>query len=158
MISIIAAVAAKNVIGNKNRIPWHIPEDFKHFKDITMGHPVLMGRNTFLSIMQMLGKPLPGRTNLVLAKEDFPVPEGVQIFHSLEDALEVYKDRELFVIGGASVYAQAIPFANTLYITHIDQSPEGDTYFPEIKKDEWKLVSEEPHEGHRFARYERIKR
>ena len=157
MISIIAAVAENNVIGNKNKIPWHIPEDFKHFKEVTMGHPVLMGKNTFESIMSMLGKPLPGRTNLVLAKEDFSVPEGVQIMHSLKEAFAAYRNEDLFVIGGASVYAQTMPFADTLSITHIAQSPEGDTYFPEIKKDEWRLVSEEPHEGYRFAVYERTR-
>src|SRR3989344_7091005 len=132
MILIIAAVAQNNVIGFKNRIPWHIPEDFKHFKDTTMGHPVLMGKNTFESIMATLGKPLPGRTNLVLSQEDMEVPEGVHLYHSLDQAFSEWRNKDLFVIGGASVYTQAMPHADTLYITHIAQPPEGDTSFPEI--------------------------
>lgn len=156
MISLIAAVAKNNVIGNKNTIPWHIPEDFKHFKDITMGRPVLMGRTTFLSIMQMLGKPLPGRTNIVLSQEEMEVPEGVHVYHSLDQAFSEWKNKDLFVIGGAQIYRQTIDRAQKLYITHVEQSPEGDTHFPEIKASEWKLVSEEPHTGYRFAIYERI--
>ncbi len=143
-ISLIAAVLKNRVIGKKNKLPWHLPADFAHFKKLTMGHPVIMGKNTFLSI----GKPLPNRTNIVLVNDGFTA-EGCLIARSLDDALALAKKstggEEIFIIGGASVYAQFLPRANRLYLTFIDAGFDGDAYFPEWNKNEWREASREPH-------------
>ena len=119
LISLIAAVAKNRVIGNKNKLPWYLPADFAHFKKITAGHPVIMGKNTFLSI----GKPLPGRTNIILAEKGYEA-NGCVITHSLGDAVaraaQMPGSDEIFFIGGASVYTQALPHADRLYLTLID--------------------------------------
>lgn len=141
-ISVIAAVAKNRVIGNKNKLPWHLPADLAHFKKITAGHPVIMGKNTFLS----LGKPLPGRTNIILAEKGYEA-NGCLITHSIQDAVaraaQMPGSDEIFFIGGASVYAQTLPHANRLYLTSIDYEFNGDAYFPEWDKNEWREVSRE---------------
>ena len=148
LISLIAAVAKNRVIGNKNKLPWHLPADFAHFKKITAGHPVIMGKNTFLSI----GKPLPNRTNIVLAEKGYEA-NGCIVAHTIPDAVaraaQMPNSDEVFVIGGASVYAQILPRANRLYLTFIDHEFNGDAYFPEWNKDEWREVSREPHAADR---------
>jgi dihydrofolate reductase len=156
MINIIAAVAKNNVIGLGNDLPWDIPEDLKHFQSLTSGKTVLMGSNTFESIVKRLGKPLPNRQNVVVTiTKDYQVPAGVQVFYSLDDAIKALKDQEVWVIGGASIYRQMIDFADQLYITHIDMEPVGDTYFPEINPALWEKQAEEPHFGFSFTVYRR---
>lgn len=144
LISLIAAVAKNNVIGNKGKLPWHLPADLAHFKKLTTGHPVIMGKNTFLS----LGKPLPGRTNIILAEQGYEA-NGCIIVHSLQDAVaaaaQMPGSDEIFFIGGASVYAQILPRADRLYLTQIDAEFPGDALFPEWNTDEWQELSREPH-------------
>ena len=140
-VAIIAAVAANGVIGNGNSIPWHLPSDFAHFKRMTVGKPLIMGRKTFESI----GRPLPGRTNIVVTRQEGYQPDGVLVISSLEAALdhaqEIAKaDRanEVMIGGGAEIYAQALPIADRLYITHVGAAPEGDAYFPQVDLSVWK--------------------
>ena len=157
MIAIIAAVAKNNVIGIKNRLPWNLPEDLKRFKELTAGKTVMMGSKTFESIVSMLGKPLPNRTNVVLAREaNYKVPEGVILQTSIPDALRNYGSSDIFVIGGGEIYRQTIDLADTLYITHIDKEVEGDTHFPIIDPKKWHQVSNDPNDGYSFAVYKRI--
>jgi dihydrofolate reductase len=152
--SLIAAVADNNCIGKNNRIPWNVPEDFQYFKKMTLGKTCLMGQATFESILGYLGKPLPGRQTVVLTlKKDFIAPEGVRILHSLDDAFEKLKDEDVFICGGASIYRQTIDRADTLYITEIHQSPEGDTFFPKIDKNLWQEIAREDHSGFSFVTY-----
>lgn len=157
MINIIAAVAKNNVIGKGNDLPWNIPEDLKHFQTLTNGKTVLMGSNTFESIVKRLGRPLPNRNNVVVTtNKNYNVPVGVRVFYSLVEAKEKLKNEEVWVIGGASIYKQMINFADKLYITHIDMTPEGDTFFPEINPAWWKKIEEEPHSGFNFTVYNRV--
>lgn len=139
MISMIAAVAENRVIGNKNQLPWHLPADFKYFREVTLGKTIVMGLNTFKSIDE---KPLPSRQLIILNNDlNYVPPENCQVAHSIEEVLDMIKDEsEVFICGGASVYKQFLPMAEKLYITEVHASPEGDTYFPEINKQEWKEV------------------
>lgn len=156
MFSLICAVAKNNCIGAKNKIPWNIPEDFVYFKKTTLGNTVLMGERTFESILGYLGKPLPGRKNVVISnREGCTVPDGVRLFTSLDDAWEKLKDENVFVGGGASIYAQTINRVDKLYITHIDQIVEGDVFFPEIDKKIWHETWREDHNGFSFVIYEK---
>lgn len=157
MLSIIAAVADNNIIGIKNGLPWDLPEDLKRFKEITTGKTVLMGRNTFLSIMNILKKPFPGRTNVVISNlPNDVVPEGVLLYNDLEQALKDLSDKDVFVVGGAMIFSQMINRVDKLYITHIHKSPEGDVSFPKIDPNIWKNVWEEKHDGFTFVNYERV--
>lgn len=138
MITLIAAVDKNFAIGKGNTIPWHLPADFAHFKETTLGYPVIIGHNTHLSI----GKPLPGRLNIVLTDKD--AIEGCAVAHSLIEAFAKVSENDdtVFVIGGASVYAQALPFADRVILTHIDTKVEGaDVFFPKLDKNEWKELS-----------------
>lgn len=156
MIALIAAVAKNGIIGSKNKLPWYIPEDLKRFKDLTNGKTVLMGSRTYESIVGYLGKPLPNRTNIVLAGDaNITFPEGVFVYKSIPEALAAHKDKDIFVIGGGMVYKQMIDLADTLYITHVDKEVEGDVSFPAIDPAKWNKVSEEPHEGFSFAVYKK---
>lgn len=143
-ISIISAVAKNGIIGIKNGLPWKLSGDLKYFAKATTGKTVLMGRNTFLSIVNMIGNPLPNRRNLVLSETKEGIA-GAEIFNSWEKVLDLAKTEDVFVIGGANVYKQAIQFADKLYITEVDCTPEGDVSFPEFDKSDWQLISEEPH-------------
>ena len=138
-ITLIAAVANNHVIGAENRLLWHLPADLQHFKKLTMGHTVVMGRKTFESI----GKPLPGRRTIVITrKKDFQA-EGCEIAHSLEEAFNMAgKREEVFVAGGANIYQQTIdlPQTHTLYITRIFASFEGDAFFPDVEPGKWQLI------------------
>lgn len=137
MTSIIVAVAQNGVIGDKNSLLWHISEDLKYFKSLTSGHPVLMGRKTYESI----GRPLPNRTNVVISRQEIEIP-GCRVVHSFEAAIGLFPaEEELFVIGGAQIYAEALPHAGRLYLTRIFHDYEGDTRFPSWSEDEWRLVS-----------------
>jgi dihydrofolate reductase len=141
IISMIAAVAEDRAIGYKNKLLWHIPEDLAHFKKITLGHPVIMGRNTFFS----LGRPLPGRKNIVLTLEPGEVFEGATASYDIQAALDeagVSDHEEIFIIGGAAVYKALLPYADRLYLTIVPGEYQADTYFPEYS-DFSRIVSEE---------------
>lgn len=146
MIFMIAAVAENNVIGNKNSIPWHLPEDFKYFKEKTLGKTIVMGLNTFNSIG---GKPLPERKHIILNNDlNYVAPENCQVAHSIEEAQELIKNEpEVFICGGASIYKQFLPLAQKLYITEVHATPEGDTFFPEIDLKEWNETWREDHKA-----------
>ena len=152
--SIIAAVAKNNCIGLNNKIPWNIPEDFQYFKKTTMGKTCLMGQKTFESIVDYLGKPLPGRQTVVLTNDrNFKAPEGVRVVYSLDEAWEKLKDENVFVCGGASVYKQTINRADELYITLVSQSYDGDAFFPVIEGEIWQEIWREDHDGFSFIKY-----
>jgi dihydrofolate reductase len=146
-IVIIAAIAANGTIGHAGKIPWHLSEDLKRFKRLTLGHPVIMGRKTYES----LGKPLPGRRNIVLTRQP-----GTDHFASLEDALISCGDETVFVIGGAEVYRQALPLADTLLLTHVHQPVEGDTKFPDYDRSQWREASRRDTPEYSFVEYERL--
>ncbi|MFJ4372449.1 dihydrofolate reductase [Pseudomonas japonica] len=148
-LSLIAALAENRVIGIDNRMPWHLPGDFKYFKATTLGKPIIMGRKTWDS----LGRPLPGRLNLVVSRQVGLQLEGAEVFASLEDAIvraEQWAAQqgvdELMLIGGAQLYGQALEsgLADRLYLTRVEMSPEGDAWFPEVDGAIWKKVSSEP--------------
>lgn len=138
MISMIAAVAGNGVIGKDNRLPWNLPADMAYFKKVTLGHAVVMGRKTFESI----GRPLPGRRNIILTGNRNYHPENCIIMHSVEEVLEYSRDRDIFIIGGAKAYKSFMNHARMLYITLIDRDFEGDAFFPEIDKNNWAVVSQ----------------
>ncbi|MBI3671810.1 dihydrofolate reductase [Candidatus Azambacteria bacterium] len=155
MISIIAAVAKKNVIGYKNALPWgNIPKDMEHFKNTTIGKPVIMGFNTFKSI----GKPLKGRVNIILAKDQAVKDQNDCIFvSSPEEALkeaEKSGQDEIMIIGGASVYKLFFKNADRMYLTFIDADFEGDTYFPEVKNSEWRETEKSFYKAGEKSRYD----
>lgn len=162
IISFIVAADEHNAIGVNNQLPWHLPEDLKFFKRTTMGKPVLMGRKTFES----LSRPLPGRLNVVISRNNIELPEGVLLYHSLQDGLDRLRQEpveEAFVIGGGKVFEEALPYAGRIYLTRVHTIiNEADAYFPQIDAGEWPLVWKEEHnadEKHKFAytfqRYER---
>ncbi|MDO8483210.1 MAG: dihydrofolate reductase [bacterium] len=140
MISIIVAASENNVIGNGNKIPWRMPRDQKYFAAVTRGHTVIMGRNTYESIMGSLGKPLPDRVNIVVTRNlDFKAA-GCTVVHSLEEALKISpKNEEAFVIGGSQLYAEALPKANKIYRTLIHTTLDGDAFFPTLPTSDWQL-------------------
>ena len=139
-ISLIVAVAKNGIIGTGGTMPWHITEDFAHFKAVTIGHSVVMGRKTYESI----GRPLPRRRNIVITRNAELAIEGCEMASSLEGALAMCAgEEEVFVIGGGEIYRQAMPLADKLYITHVGVEVEGDTRFPEIDPTIWREVSRE---------------
>lgn len=158
-ISVIAALARNRVIGIENRLPWRLPEDLAHFKALTLGHPILMGRKTFES----LGRPLPGRTNIVITRNPDYKPEGCLVSASIPAAIALCEDAdEIFFIGGAELYAQAIPLADRLYLTEVDIEATGDAWFPEYDRSAFREVTRESHTGEKgdaigfdFVVYER---
>jgi dihydrofolate reductase len=144
-LEIVVAVAANGVIGRGGRLPWHLPDDLKHFKALTMGHPILMGRRTYESI----GKPLPGRRSIVVSTTmTAPPAPDVELAHSLDDAkrLASTTPAPAFVIGGAALYEAAMPAARVLHVTELDDAVEGDTYFTSFDKSKWTLANEVRHE------------
>ena len=147
MVSIIVAVAKNGVIGDKNSLLWHISEDLRFFKQTTSGHPVIMGRKTYES----LGRPLPNRTNVVISRTATAI-EGCTVAHSLEEAVAMFPhDEEIFIIGGAQIYALALDIADRIYITRVEHEYEGDTSFPTWDESQWHLVHSERHEcGEKF--------
>lgn len=139
MISFVVAMDENRAIGKDNDLPWYLPNDLKHFKNVTMGKPIVMGRKTYESI----GKPLPGRENIVVTRDDNYQAEGTTIVHSVDDVLK--KDaEELCVIGGTEIFKLFMPVADRLYVTEIHHTFDADTYFPEINRDEWREVSRKP--------------
>lgn len=148
-ISIIVAMAKNRVIGTENRLPWNIPDELKRFKEITLGHPIIMGRKTHQSI----GRVLPGRENLIVTRDqDFKVDGGI-VVHSLKEAIEKAQTEpgsdEIFIIGGGEIYKQALPLTDKLYLTIIDKEFEGDTYFPDYSEFK-KVLKEEKRETDGF--------
>jgi dihydrofolate reductase len=151
-IAIIAALSDDGTIGDRGKIPWHISDDLKRFKRLTMGHPVIMGRKTYDSI----GKPLPGRRNIVLTRTT-TLP-GIECFASLNAALQTCGDTTAFIIGGAEIYRAALPVADTLLLTHVNHPGGGDTKFPDYDKSQWKEISREDHDGYSFVEYHHLSR
>lgn len=150
MISLIVAYDQNRVIGYNNSMPWYLPEDLKYFKEKTMGKPMIMGRKTFESI----GRPLPGRRNIVVTRNSDYSHEGIEVASCLEEAFKMSGDaEEVMVIGGAQIFKASLPFANRLYITLIHGEFNGDTFFPEIGE-EWEITSKsemyQSKEGHQF--------
>ena len=141
-IIIIVARSTQGVIGRDNELPWRLPADLKHFKSTTLGHPIIMGRNTWES----LGRPLPDRTNIVISRTPGFSAEDAQTFTSLEDALAACASSEkVFIIGGAQVYEQAIEIANKLIITEVELDVVGDAHFPEFDEEDWRITQFEEH-------------
>ena len=159
-ICVIAALAANRTIGKDNALPWRLPADLKHFKELTLGHPVVMGRKTHESI----GKPLPGRRNLVISRNRGYSARGCDMVHSLDEAIAACLGTQvIFVIGGAELYREALLRAHRLEFTEIHAAFEGDAVFPEFRMNEWREVGREIHGDetgipfrYDFARYERI--
>lgn len=141
-VTLIAAVARNGVIGADGGIPWHLPEDFAHFKETTLGHTLVMGRTTYESI----GRPLPGRTTIVLTRDPAWSAEGVLTASSLEEAMDL-AEGDVFVAGGAAVYESALLHADALVISEVHLEPEGDTYFPAVDSGAWTEYAREPHDG-----------
>jgi dihydrofolate reductase len=139
-LQVIAAVAANGVIGRGGQLPWHLPDDLKYFKQLTLGHAVIMGRRTFESI----GRPLPQRRSIVVSSSLSPPPQ-VEVVRTLDEAIRLAKD-DAFVIGGAMLYAEAIPRADILHLTELDDTVEGDTCFPPFDRSQWRIVEETRHE------------
>jgi len=141
MLSLVVAAARNNVIGKGNALPWSLPADLKHFREVTSGHAVIMGRKTFESI----GRPLPNRRNIVITRQPGYAPEGVEAAGSLEAAVALAMadspEREAFVIGGGEIFRQALPIADRIYLTRVEADVEGDAFFPDLDPREWREVS-----------------
>jgi dihydrofolate reductase len=141
-LSLIAAVAANGVIGHNNRIPWRLPADLRWFKSVTLGSPIIMGRKTYESI----GKPLPGRHNIVVTRDVTYQAPGCTVVHSLAEALTAADGAdEVFIIGGAELYAQTLPIADRFYLTEVDAAVAGDTFFPAWDRSQWRELARESH-------------
>ena len=157
ILSVIAAMAKNRVIGIDNTLPWHLPEDLRHFKTLTMGHHIVMGRKTYESI----GKPLPGRVTVIVTRDADYCAEGCVIAHSLDDAIAACgDDTEIFFVGGAQFYAQVLPRAQRLYLTEIQADYAGDAYFPAFDMADWREDAREHHVsaqglGYHFVTYRR---
>ena len=139
ILSAIVAMAENRVIGKNNQLPWHLPADLNHFKAITSGHPILMGRKTYESI----GKPLPNRTNIIITRDNGYLAPGCVVVTSIEAALQqasAENSDEMFIIGGAEVYRQLWPHIQRIYLTLVHQEFEGDAFFPELNRNEWKQI------------------
>jgi dihydrofolate reductase len=155
MITLVAAVARNGCIGKDGALPWRIPEDVQHYKDVTMGKVVVMGRKTWESIPAKY-RPLPGRTNVVVTRQTaYPLPAGVECFDSLETALAAHAADDVVINGGAEIYRAAIGRADRLDVTHVARDVDGDTFFPAIDPARWKVVRREDHDGFSFVLYER---
>ena len=160
-ISLIVARSRNGIIGKEGKLPWHLSEDLKFFKQTTMGRPVIMGRHTWESI----GRPLPGRKNIVLTRDPSYKAEGATVVSSLDEALKQFgPDDIVFIIGGADLYRRALPLVDTAWVTEIEADVEGDASFDPLNKDEWMLVWSEDHPkteerplGFKFQRFERVK-
>lgn len=142
-LSIVVAIAENRAIGKNNQLLWHLPADLKHFKQITSGHTIIMGRKTYDSI----GKPLPNRRNIVITRQHNLQIEGIEVAGSLQEALALCQaENEVFVIGGAEIYQSALPLTQKIYLTTVHQSFEADAFFPEINTNEWLETEKESHD------------
>lgn len=159
LISAIVAAAENNAIGKDNQLLWHLPNDLRFFKRTTTGHPIIMGRKTYESV----GKPLPNRRNIIVTRQAAYAAEGAEVVHSLAAAIESCAgEPEVFVVGGAEIYKQAIPVVDRIYLTRVHTALPGDSFFPELDEQAWRLVSEDSHPaderhtyGYTFRVYER---
>lgn len=155
-VVIVAGIGVRTrAIGKNNQILFHVPDDLKRFKELTLGHPVIMGRKTFESIVAMLKKPLPGRANLVVTRDKSYAHDGVVVAHSLQEALQKARElnpQEIHIGGGAEIYKQALPYVDKLFLTLYDDDREGENFFPEYKKDfvEVKRHGVREHEGVKY--------
>ncbi|MCO5948710.1 dihydrofolate reductase [Mucilaginibacter flavidus] len=141
-ISIVVAISENRAIGKDNKLLWYLPNDLKHFKAITSGHTVIMGRKTYESV----GKPLPNRRNIIITRQDIQI-EGCEVVNSIKAALELCRtEREVFIVGGAEIYKQSLHLTDRIYLTVVHKQFEGDSFFPEIKKTDWLQVSREDHQ------------
>lgn len=155
-ISMIVAMAKNRVIGCGNDLPWHIPEDLKRFKMLTTGKPVMMGRKTFESILARINKPLPDRKTIIISRDFVYDHPDVLVCKSVDDAIFSAKnmtDKEIMIAGGAQIYKQTLPFVNRIYMTELDQTPQGDAWFPET--DDFQEVSSEDFSAGRYVILER---
>ncbi len=155
MIALIVAMDQHGLIGKDNTLPWHYPEDLKYFKKTTLNHTVVMGRKTYDAIVSKLNKPLPNRDNVVLTTQNKPF-KGARVIHNLSAYLEtIPEDQTVFIIGGRTVYQAALPFVDRLYMTHINQTFEGDTYFPDYDKTLFQEIKRNTAGDLTFSVYER---
>ena len=155
-LALIAALATNNCIGQNGRLPWHIPADLKRFKELTRGKIVLMGRKTWESIPEKF-RPLPYRVNVVISRQPhLALPPGVKLYHTIDEALATHAGEDIVIIGGGEVYRQTMALADTLYITEVNQTVEGDAFFPPIDKTAWHETEREKNEGFSFVTYKRI--
>ena len=158
-LTIVVAMDARRGIGIDNKLPWHLPEDLAHFKRVTLGHPIVMGRKTFESI----GRPLPGRRNIVVTRNRDWRHEGVEVAHSLEDAIALAGIEAASIIGGAQIFAEALALADRMIVTHIDKVYDCDTFFPEIDTTRWTAVANAPQRAREeevefsFVTYDKVK-
>ena len=144
IVSAIVATAKNGVIGHNNEIPWYLPADLAYFKRTTINHPVIMGRNTFHSI----GRPLPKRTNIVITRDPFFSADGILVAHDMEEALSLAEQtgaEETFIIGGGQIYRNSMEYWDKIYLTEVDMTVDGDTFFPETNPNEWQEISRETH-------------
>lgn len=149
-LSLIVAMTKNRVIGHGNKMPWHLPAELQYFKRTTMGCPIIMGRKTYDSI----GRPLPGRRNIVVTRNnDFQAP-GIEVVHSLKAAIALCGTTDAFITGGAALYDEALPLVDRLYITEIDATLEGDTFFPALNPAEWQEISRESRPRDEANRYD----
>ena len=160
-IAIIAAMASNRIIGKQGALPWHLPEDLKRFKELTTGHPVIMGRKTHESILSSLGRPLPNRRSIVVTRSATYRAIGCEVVSSLALAIALVDGQQAFVIGGAEIYALALPLADSMFLTEIDATYEGDARFPEFDKSEWMETEREngvsaARLAYSFVRYRRM--
>ncbi|WP_299754418.1 dihydrofolate reductase [uncultured Pontibacter sp.] len=152
MIAIVVAAAENNVIGKDNDLIWYLPADLKHFKRLTMGHPMIMGRKTY----EAIGKPLPGRTSIIITSQIDYHADGCIVVHSLEEAIAKGKEldaEQVSIIGGANVYRQALPYTDKVYLTRVHHTFDGDAYFPELPENKWQVVEQEQHEPDEKNKY-----
>lgn len=157
-VALVAAVAENGVIGADGGMPWHYPEDLRHFKETTTGHPVIMGRRTYESIAERIDGPLPDRTNIVLSSRDLDLPDGAVRAADLDEALVLAEETGsdvAYVVGGATVYEQFLDRADQLVFTEIHETPDGDTYFPDWDRASWTEVDRDDRETLSFVIYER---
>lgn len=152
MVTIVVAMAENRVIGKDNQLIWHLPADLKHFKNLTINKPIIMGRKTFESI----GKPLPNRTSIIITHQQNYQPEGAMVVHSIEEAIAKAKaiSEDICIIGGATIYRQALPFTDVIELTKVHHTFEGDTFFPEINSSDWQEQERqdfEPDEKNKYA-------
>lgn len=159
-LTLIAAMSSNRVIGKNNELIWHLPADLKRFKSLTSGHHIIMGRKTFESV----GRPLPNRTNIIVTRQEDYTVEGCIVVNSLEEGIQKSSsDQQPFIVGGAEIYKQSLAYADKIELTIIDAEYDGDSYFPEIDLNKWKLVSEESYPSDeknkhnmRFLQYQKI--
>lgn len=152
MITLIAAIANNNAIGKNNQMLWHLPNDFKHFKNKTSHHIIIMGRKTFESLPGVL----PNRKHIIITRQkNYETPQNCEIYHSLHEAINAYKNQDLYIIGGGEIYTQALPLANKLELTFVDVTPtDADAFFPEVDLTQWELVEQTNHQSDSKHKYD----